>query len=276
MSAPLNFTSKSHCSGNSLFLPEHNLENLIIGIELSVDMGKQMRCVIFDLTNVLENLIEFEKEHLIWVGARVLEKTGYSCDHVEAVKRIKETLKFFLDLGTEPFIYHYTFWKEALQRSNIIPNLSMIIKTYNMFLDEYCRVINIYPDAISTLRSLKKDFTLALVSNSNMKRCYRFVEKFELTEYFSMIVASGEIGFMKPQPAIFRYLIKKLDLQPNECAMVGDRLDTDISGVKELGMVGILLVRPEFNKNKPQLKVEPDFQITSLEELVTNKSILYG
>lgn len=241
-----------------------------------IRLVKHMKCVMFDLTNVLENLLEFQKEHIVWVGAHVLEKTGCCSDHVEAVKKIKETLNFFREFGAIPFIYHYIFWKEALHRSNINPTLDRITEVYDVFLEEYSQVINIYPDVIPTLKELKKSFELALVSNSNMQRCYKFVDKFDLTNYFSLIVSSGEIGFTKPQPLIFRYVLRRLNLLPSECAMVGDRLDTDIRGVKKTGIVGILLVRPEFDKNTYPLSIRPDFQISSLTELLTKKNILYG
>ncbi len=46
----------------------------------------------------------------------------------------------------------------------------------------------------------------------------------------------------KPQPAIFELALEKLRAEPETTAVIGDRLDTDILGGRQLGMLTILVL----------------------------------
>ena len=51
-----------------------------------------------------------------------------------------------------------------------------------------------------------------------------------------MIAASAELGIAKPDKLIFEKALELAGCQPSDSAMVGDRLDNDISPAKKLGM----------------------------------------
>ncbi|MER3389209.1 MAG: HAD family hydrolase [Microcella sp.] len=59
------------------------------------------------------------------------------------------------------------------------------------------------------------------------------------------VVASGELGTPKPDPAIFDAAAAALDVAPSSCAYIGDRVRTDAVGAHEAGMLGIWLDRGE-------------------------------
>jgi len=49
----------------------------------------------------------------------------------------------------------------------------------------------------------------------------------------------------KPEPGMIQHKIKKLGLEPNRCAMVGDRLYTDMAMATRAGVKGILVLSGE-------------------------------
>jgi 4-nitrophenyl phosphatase len=53
-------------------------------------------------------------------------------------------------------------------------------------------------------------------------------------------VAPRVIG--KPRPAIFKLALEKLGTAPHETVMIGDRLDTDIAGALQVGLLSILVL----------------------------------
>ena len=53
----------------------------------------------------------------------------------------------------------------------------------------------------------------------------------------------------KPNASMINYKIEELGLQPNQCAMVGDRLYTDIEMANRVGCVSILVLSGESTKN---------------------------
>jgi len=74
--------------------------------------------------------------------------------------------------------------------------------------------------------------------------------------------------FGKPSRYMIQTALEVLGLPPEKCAMVGDRLETDIRMAKENGLTAILVLtgvtRPEDLKDSP---FQPDYVLPSLAEL---------
>ena len=123
------------------------------------------------------------------------------------------------------------------------------------------------------LGSLKKKFKLAIVSNTltwGDREVTRALRRKNLTKYFDAIVTSVDAGSRKPQDAIFKKALDELEANPRETVMVGDRVDTDISGANRIGITSILC---RWNDRYP-LIIEndvdlPDYVIGSIKELPT-------
>ena len=59
-------------------------------------------------------------------------------------------------------------------------------------------------------------------------------------KYFKFIFSSVELGFEKPDPRFFRFVVEKLGTDPGNCIMIGDNYQKDIAGAKTVGMKTIL------------------------------------
>jgi HAD superfamily hydrolase (TIGR01457 family) len=74
--------------------------------------------------------------------------------------------------------------------------------------------------------------------------------------------------FGKPSRYMIQTALKVLGLPPEKCAMMGDRLETDIRMAKENGLTAILVltgvIRPEDLKDSP---FQPDYVLPSLAKL---------
>jgi HAD superfamily hydrolase (TIGR01509 family) len=57
-----------------------------------------------------------------------------------------------------------------------------------------------------------------------------------VAQLLDVIVMSGDVGARKPDPAIFRYALERLGVEPEHALMVGDSVPNDIAGAKALGM----------------------------------------
>jgi putative hydrolase of the HAD superfamily len=60
---------------------------------------------------------------------------------------------------------------------------------------------------------------------------------------FEVVIASGDAGFAKPDPRIFRLAASRLGVAPGDCLMVGDNPDTDVAGALGAGMRAVWLNR---------------------------------
>ena len=118
---------------------------------------------------------------------------------------------------------------------------------------------DLYEDALPVLEELRRTgLKLALVSNG-----VRDLDEFVLHHGLDVdaAVCSRAHGWIKPHDTIFRAALERLEVEPEEAAMVGDSPDDDVQGARALGMRGFLVDRenryPEFEGRLPDLYALP-------------------
>ena len=117
----------------------------------------------------------------------------------------------------------------------------------------------VYDDVRPTLTKLaQRGLELGVISNWD-GRLRPLLRQLNLQSQFSTIVVSGEVGFQKPAPEIFRRALAGLGLPPDRVLHVGDSRREDVEGARAVGMKAALLDRGR--------TAEPDQQIASLAEL---------
>lgn len=80
----------------------------------------------------------------------------------------------------------------------------------------------------------------------------------------------------KPEQATIDYIISKTGLKPNEIAMVGDRLYTDIAVAKKGGMLGIAVLSGETTREDiEKSEVKPDLVYNDVAEMYQDLKELY-
>ncbi|WP_411824078.1 TIGR01458 family HAD-type hydrolase [Leptospira sp. 'Mane'] len=88
-------------------------------------------------------------------------------------------------------------------------------------------------------------------------------------EYATNITAKV-IG--KPSPSFFRSGLDHLGLFASDCSMIGDDIESDVGGAKELGIQGILVKTGKFREEQLKTsRVKPDFILDTIGSLVQNE-----
>ena len=93
------------------------------------------------------------------------------------------------------------------------------------------------------LSRLARRYRLGIVSNfygNLVTVCHNA----SVCELFGVIVDSTRVGFMKPDPRIFRSALDTLGVAPAEAWFVGDSLPRDMAGARAVGMRHAWLVGP--------------------------------
>lgn len=88
--------------------------------------------------------------------------------------------------------------------------------------------------------NLKGKYTVGLLSNIHSRA--RLEERFlpgELERVFDDVVASGDVGVIKPQPEIYELACKRLGMLPEECVLIDD-MPAFCDGARAVGMHAIL------------------------------------
>jgi HAD superfamily hydrolase (TIGR01549 family) len=114
---------------------------------------------------------------------------------------------------------------------------------------------DLYEDAVPVLDELRRaGLKLGLVSNGA-----RDLEAFVVHHALDVDAAVGSRahGWTKPHETIFRAALERLDVEPEDAAMVGDSPEDDVDGARALGMRAFLVDRenryPEVAERLPDL-----------------------
>lgn len=128
----------------------------------------------------------------------------------------------------------------------------------------YC--LAIAPDVLSLLYRLRQHYMLGLITNGPSCAQWEKVERLDLRHYFDCILVSGDLPWEKPHQKIFLEACHYLGVQPWQCIMVGDKLETDIQGAIEASLGATVWV-PLCTEHPSILKPCPDFTLASITDL---------
>jgi len=107
------------------------------------------------------------------------------------------------------------------------------------FLEEQNQVEIPNKQLLEYIAELKKDYKLAMLSNiSSRERLSIRFQNGELESHFDTIVASGDEGYVKPQPEIYEIAATRLGVAPSECVMIDDIAEF-CEGARQVGMKAI-------------------------------------
>lgn len=138
-------------------------------------------------------------------------------------------------------------------------------------MDGYARAIagwsTVFPESRETLVLLReRGYRLGLLSNTWWAAEWHNADiaAHGLADLIDELVYTSDQPHSKPHPSVFREISARLDVEPGECVMIGDRQIDDVAGAKGAGMRGI------WRRNDsgfPTSTVEPDAVVDRLSEL---------
>ena len=93
----------------------------------------------------------------------------------------------------------------------------------------------------------EKGYQTFVLSNA-CNRFYSYFPKHYDMKSFGGIVVSSDIKMIKPNPAIYEYILKKYDLKPEECLFIDD-MEENVKAAEAAGIKGFV-----FRNNYGELK----------------------
>ncbi len=124
-------------------------------------------------------------------------------------------------------------------------------------------------DTIETLQTLKStNYHLGILSNAGDDKDVRqLLQKFGVEAFFDFVLTSAACYYRKPHPRAFEIALAHWSITPPEAVMVGDSLEADIIGAKNLSMKTIWITRRAQFTNENMHRIKPDFSLRKLSEL---------
>ena len=184
--------------------------------------GSRPRIVVFDVGGVL---IDWDPRHLyrkLFRDASAMEDfLGCVCT---------PTWNLSLDAGRP-----YAAGVAELTRRH--PELAPLIAAYDLRWEEM--VAGSYVGTVDLLRSLAAARTpLYALTNFSAEKFPLMRARYDFFDLFAGIVVSGDLGVVKPDPAIFRALVDTYGLVAEECLFI-DNSPANVAGARAFGMAAV-------------------------------------
>ncbi|MBD6619552.1 HAD family hydrolase [Komarekiella sp. 'clone 1'] len=224
------------------------------------------QAIIFDLDNTLLNFEICERQAIL--GA--LEACTISVDLNEISESV--VLQVFES-------YNYQYWKQRdvfslseiteMSYQNTLAELNIRADKISHLGQNFWQIFNhsavTEPDVYEVLTVLSLNYRLAVITNGFIAAQVPRMQAAGIDHFFEAVVVSEAIGFAKPSPEIFHYALSKLDLTPAQVLYVGDSINHDYAGTKQVNIDFCYYNRKNHALAK---KVQPKFIITQLFDLL--------
>jgi putative hydrolase of the HAD superfamily len=230
-----------------------------------------IKAVLFDM---FDTLLMIEKNHAFYSPAvksmhSFLSQNGIQvsfADFREAYIKARDALYEEADVKMEEPHFNIRV-KNTLQNLGFPTQAesNLVQGATDAFCGEFMNYVRIDENASSVLCGLHGKYQLGVVSNFAIPECVqKLLEQNGLDNLFDVVIVSAAVNKRKPSPEIFRHALEKLQLAPSEAVFVGDTVDADIMGPKQLGMKTVYIER---RPQKELENVKPDQTIRNLNEL---------
>jgi len=232
-----------------------------------------IKAVLFDM---FDTLMLIEKDHAFYNPSlkrahKFLVKKGIKVpftDFKNAYIRARDALYMKADVNLEEPHFNVRI-SNALGRLgfSVDANSGVVAGATNAFCECFMEYVRIDEHAVEVLWKLHGKYKLGIVSNFAIPECVmKLLEMYDLSKFFDVVVVSAAVNKRKPSPEIFQQALKKLGVDVAETVFVGDTVDADIKGAKDIGMKTIFIER---RMQKEAGQVCPNQTIKSLSELAT-------
>ncbi|MFX0186008.1 MAG: HAD family hydrolase [Candidatus Hodarchaeota archaeon] len=216
---------------------------------------KSFDLISFDLFNTLVYVNRSAYDPISSMSDALLQSREFK-SHIMPVIPINEVIE----------LYYFAIRKEMSDRTKEeeFSNTQILLNIWNKFeieitqdlvttanqilsyyFDSLMHLILPFPGLHDILTHLKESYILVLSSNHSFpENGWAVLHRYELTDYFSKIIFSGDIGWKKPSMKFFRNAFSSFgDINKNRILHIGDDPETDVKGALNFG-IKALWIRP--------------------------------
>ena len=235
-----------------------------------------IRALLFDVNGTLIDIETDEwMEEAYRAIARFLSYQGIALRRFEVRDLYFRIMKEQFTASTEPFPEFdvVAVWREVLRRYGSSYTCSLDaekLKQIPQFIAEMQRGIIRkrlvpFPQSQEILTQLKNRYPMAVVSDAQSAWGIPELLAAGFGGYFAPVIISGDYGYRKPDPRLFRAALTALQVSPEQAIFVGNDRYRDVLGARRVGMKTILFC-PNGNPGGPP-ETEPDYLLYNYGDL---------
>jgi len=225
-------------------------------------MPGKIKAVFFDVDDTLyDSTLQAEVARRNAIKAMI--EAGLNLDEERAMKSLQRIVKKF---GSNYQRHFNELLKESKQGDGIRIIAAGMVAYHNT------KMAHLVPfsDTVPSLLSLRDSgYKLGAITNGLAVKQWEKLIRLGIQHFFDVVIISEEVGRNKPDREMFELAAKRIGCKPKESAMVGDRIDRDISGANKAGMLTVQILKGKHQENIPKKpEEEPDYVISELRDVL--------
>jgi HAD superfamily hydrolase (TIGR01549 family) len=236
-------------------------------------MSHKIDAVFIDLGNTMRILVKNE-EYQSNARRRIAELVGTQESPVGLCQRIDERYKKYRKWAFETWIEapESELWTKWLLPDYPAETLTPIATELTFQFRQSMGKRIVQQDAKHVVSELDtRGYRLGIISNViTSQEIPDWLEADGFSKYFKSVVLSSVFGHRKPDPQIYWEAARRIGVQPEKCAYVGDNPSRDVVGTRNagFGMVILLMDPVEAEKDPPTGEYKPDVIIHEFKQLL--------
>ena len=204
-----------------------------------MDTKKKITTILFDLDDTLSDHL-YSLEHTF----REIQNE-YPVMKGRALPELMDLYQRSLDETFTEFLAGKISHKEAKQKRVILflkklgssageTEIEPFLARYNeIYMSDRRATLG----AITTLQTLHREgYKIGVVTNGGEEIQIPKLKEIGIDSFVDVLIASGAVGFSKPDPEIFRIALERMQSTKEETLMVGDNLKNDVEGALTYGI----------------------------------------
>lgn len=120
---------------------------------------------------------------------------------------------------------------------------AIVAAARNRYVEDRYRGLRLFADAREVVEAISRVAAVGLVTNGPTAIQHPKIERLQIATSFPTIVVSEDVGFWKPDPAIFAVALKHAGVAASDAIYVGDSAEHDIPGARAARMRAVWINR---------------------------------
>ncbi|GMN07599.1 YjjG family noncanonical pyrimidine nucleotidase [Croceitalea sp. MTPC5] len=192
--------------------------------------------------------IFFDLDHTLWDFEK---NSALTFQEIFNTNQIDVPLSEFLEVYVPTNLAYWKLYREErVTKSELCyERLRKTFDTINMLVsDEQIHLLSeayikclssfnhVFPGTFEILDYLRDNYRLHIITNGFEEVQEKKMIQSNIRHYFDVIVNSEMAGVKKPNPKIFKMALNQARVSPDKALMIGDSLEADILGAKNVGI----------------------------------------
>jgi len=207
-------------------------------INTDIKEDRIIRAMLFDADNTLYNTRDVGKQ----ADMEAMKMFSKAIKGEKSAEQLYDVWRNMLGpkilKSNDPRIRHRTYSYGILAKQIGIKDKDIVNKAYSAAVKKLGSTIKQKPGLKKVLPILRK-FKCAIITESSMDLTDPKIKGTKLDKVFDTVITSDDIGITKPSKLYYEVALDKLDVEAQECIVIGDDFDKDLKIGGEMGMITV-------------------------------------